>query len=311
MLSLFKRFKDGLTRSTRNLLDRTGRLFGLKKLDAASIEDLEEALHGADFGVETADAIITEIRTAYRKNPDMGGKQAAEIGAAVLRDLLRTAEASLAPAATSPTVVCLVGINGSGKTTTAAKLAHLLRAAGHRPLLAACDTFRAAAIDQLRTWAERLDFELVAGQHGADAAAVAFDAWQAARKRGHDFLLVDTAGRLHTKTNLMAELGKIRRVLAKNDPAAPHYSLLVVDASLGTNSVDQARVFHQQFGLDGIIVTKLDGTSRGGALVAIHRELGLPIHFVGLGEQAEDLQPFSADAFVAALFGLEREEIPA
>jgi fused signal recognition particle receptor len=172
-------------------------------------------------------------------------------------------------------------------------------------LLAACDTFRAAAIDQLRSWATRLDLELVSNKPGADPAAVAFDAVQAARSRGRDWVIIDTAGRLHTKDNLMVELSKIRRVVAKIDPTAPHHSWLVVDGSLGGNSIEQARAFHKSFGLTGLVVTKLDGTSRGGALVAIWRELRLPIIFVGLGEGAEDLQAFSAENYAAAVFGTE------
>ncbi len=196
-------------------------------------------------------------------------------------------------------------MNGSGKTTTAAKLAWMLSQDGRSVTVAACDTFRAAAIEQLRTWTERLKLELVASQTGADAAAVAFDAWRAAKARGRDYLIIDTAGRLHTKSNLMEELAKIRRVLRKHDPEAPQHSWLVIDGSLGSNSIEQARVFHKSFGLTGLIVTKLDGTSRGGAIVGIWRELKLPIYFVGLGEQAEDLQPFDVDNYVKAVFGLE------
>ena len=172
-------------------------------------------------------------------------------------------------------------------------------------MVGACDTFRAAANEQIRSWCERLDVDLVASQHGADSAAVAYDAFAAARSRGADVLILDTAGRLHNKANLMKELQKIRRVLQKHDEAAPHHAWLVVDGSIGSNSIEQARVFHEAFGLTGIIVTKLDGTSRGGALVGIYRELKLPIYFVGLGEQSDDLQPFSIHHYTHALFGLE------
>jgi len=171
--------------------------------------------------------------------------------------------------------------------------------------VAACDTFRAAAIEQLKEWSSRLGLEIVAGQHGADSAAVAFDAYQAAKSRGHDTLIIDTAGRLHTKSNLMDELAKIRRVLQKHDEGAPHYSLLVVDGSLGSNSIEQARVFNEKFGLDGLVVTKLDGTSRGGALVGIYRELKLPIYFLGFGEKPEDLQEYRVDNYVDAIFGTD------
>jgi fused signal recognition particle receptor len=305
MFSLFKKFKDGLTKTAQSIAASVGGLFGLRPIDASTIERLEESLYAADFGVETTEEILAEIRGAMRRERELRGREASAIGAAVLRRVLAGAEGALVPAPSSPTVVCLVGVNGSGKTTTAAKLACDLRADGRKVLLAACDTFRAAAIEQLKTWAERLQLDVVAAQHGADAAAVAFDAWQAARARGFDTLVVDTAGRLHTKSSLMQELAKIRRVLQKNDPAAPHYSLLVADGSIGANSLEQARVFHKEFGLNGIVVTKLDGTSKGGALVAIYRELRLPIFFLGLGEKPEDLQPFSIENYVDAVFGLE------
>ena len=198
----------------------------------------------------------------------------------------------------------LIGVNGSGKTTTCAKLGWRLKGDGRSVMLAAADTFRAAAVEQLKAWAQRLDLPVVAGHAGADAASVAFDAWRAAQARGCDVLIVDTAGRLHTKDNLMGELAKIRRVLQKNDPAAPQHRWLVVDGTLGANSIEQARVFHQSFGLTGLVVTKLDGTSRGGALAGIYRQLKIPIYFLGLGEQAEDLQPFNVDNYVNAVFGL-------
>jgi fused signal recognition particle receptor len=207
--------------------------------------------------------------------------------------------------AANPVVIAMIGVNGSGKTTTSAKLAWKLKEDGKSVTLAACDTFRAAAVEQLKAWATRLNLEIIASHTGADSAAVAFDAWQAAKSRGRDFLIVDTAGRLHTKSNLMEELAKIRRVLQKNDPTAPQHRWLVVDGSLGSNSIEQAKVFHQSFGLTGLVVTKLDGTSRGGALVGIYRQLKIPIYFLGLGEKAEDLQPFSVDNYVKAIFGIE------
>ncbi len=309
MFSIFKKFKDGLTKTAQSIASSVGGLFGLRPIDTSTIEKLEESLYSADFGVETTEEILEEIRRAMRKEKELRGQEAGAIGAAVLKRVLRGSEGELKPAAALPTVVCLIGVNGSGKTTTAAKLGHDLKEDGKKVLLVAGDTFRAAAIEQLKTWADRLGLEIIAGKHGSDAAAVAFDGWQAARARGHDTLIIDTAGRLHTKSNLMQELAKIRRVLQKNDATAPHYSLLVVDGSLGTNSLEQARVFHREFGLDGLIVTKLDGTSKGGALVAIYRELKLPIFFLGLGEKPEDLQPFSIDNYVRAVFGIEGEEI--
>lgn len=305
MLSLFKKFKDGLTKTVAAIAAKTSGLFGGKKIDAASLEELEEALYTADFGVETTTEILDEIKAAHKKDATLQGRQAAELGAAVLQRVLAGAEGKLEPAAAKPTVICLIGVNGSGKTTTTAKLAHKLKGDGQSVIMAACDTFRAAAVEQLKSWATRLDLEIVASHTGADAAAVAFDAWQAAKSRDKDWLLVDTAGRLHTKSNLMEELAKIRRVLQKNDPNAPYHRWLVVDGSLGANSIEQARVFHQSFGLTGLIVTKLDGTSRGGAIVGIYRQLKIPIYFIGLGEQPDDLQPFSAANYARAVFGLE------
>ena len=339
MFSRFKKFKEGLARTVTAIATKTHGLFSGRKIDASSLEELEEALYTADFGVETTTEILEEIKTAYRQDAGLKGQQAAVIGAAVLRRVLAGAEGKLelpvgrvsSPANTqgsgtaearpdkagsanasggrvsppNPQVICMIGVNGSGKTTTTAKLAYKLKGDGQSVLVAACDTFRAAAVEQLKSWTDRLGIDLVASQAGADAAAVAFDAWQAARARGRDWLIVDTAGRLHTKGNLMEELAKIRRVLQKNDATAPQHRWLVVDGSLGANSIEQAKVFHQSFGLTGLVVTKLDGTSRGGALVGIFRQLKIPIYFIGLGEKPDDLQPFSAENYARAVFGLE------
>jgi fused signal recognition particle receptor len=307
MFGLFKKFKDGLAKTVTAISQKTRGLFGGRKIDAASLDELEEALYTADFGVQTTEEIIGEIKEAYKREKDLQGQQAAAIGAAVLRRVLAGSEGELeAPAENgNPIVIALIGVNGSGKTTTSAKLAWKLKEEGRTVTLAACDTFRAAAVEQLKTWGTRLDLEVVASHTGADAAAVAFDAWQAAKARHRDYLLIDTAGRLHTKHNLMEELAKIRRVLQKHDPDAPQHRWLVVDGSLGTNSIEQARAFHKSFGLTGLVVTKLDGTSRGGAIVGIWRELKLPIFFLGLGEQAEDLQPFSVENYAKAVFGLD------
>lgn len=308
MFGLFKKFKEGFSKTVSAIATKTRGLFGGRKIDASSLDELEEALYTADFGVETTDEILAEIKQAYGKDKELQGKQAAEIGAAVLTRVLEGAEGRLETnraAGGHPIVVAMIGVNGSGKTTTSAKLAWKLKQEGRTVTLAACDTFRAAAVEQLKAWATRLELDIVASHTGADSAAVAFDAWQAAKSRGRDFLIVDTAGRLHTKSNLMEELAKIRRVLQKNDPAAPQHRWLVVDGSLGSNSIEQAKAFHQSFGLTGLVVTKLDGTSRGGALVGIYRQLKIPIYFLGLGEQAEDLQPFSVQSYARAVFGLE------
>ncbi len=310
MRSVFSKFKDGLKRTTPTfyrVFGQSGGIFGGKTLDADSLDELEEALYGADFGVETTAEIMDEIGAALKKEKQLRGLEAARMGATVLKRRMEGAEGRLPSAEHHPDVICLVGVNGSGKTTTAAKLAHFFAKEGRTTLFGACDTFRAAANEQIKIWAQRLQIDLVASHHGADAGAVAFDAYQAAASRGRQILILDTAGRLHTKSNLMEELKKIRRVLQKLDETAPHHSWLVVDGSLGTNSIEQARVFHRDFGLSGLIVTKLDGTSRGGALAGIYGELKLPIYFVGLGEQPEDLEPFSVDTYAKAIFGLEEE----
>lgn len=309
MRSFFKKFKEGLKKTTPTfykIFGQVGGIFSGKQLDESSIEELEEALYGADFGVETASEIIEEIQTAYKKDKELRGQDAAEIGAAVLRRVLEGAEPERDfGEKMSPEVIALIGVNGSGKTTTTAKLGWHFQESGRSVLLGACDTFRAAANEQIKSWSDKLGIDLIASHHSADAAAVAFDAYQAAKSRNKNILLLDTAGRLHTKSNLMEELKKIRRVLQKHDETAPHHSWLVVDGSLGSNSIEQAKKFHESFGLTGLIITKLDGTSRGGALVGIYRELGVPIYYVGLGEQKEDLQPFSVSNYVNAIFGLE------
>lgn len=299
--SILQKFKDGFKKTAR-LFGAIGGIFS-KKLDAASIDELEEALYGADFGVETADEIISEIKKAYAKNKELHGKDAAEIGRSVLVKILDGAAGNLPDSREKkPDVIALVGVNGAGKTTTAAKLAYRFSQNGEKVILGACDTFRAAANEQISAWAKRLSIELVPGKHGADSAAVAFDTVQAAQARGCDVAILDTAGRLHTKSNLLEELKKISRVVGKLDASAPHHRWLVVDGTLGSNSIEQARIFHEAFNLTGLVVTKLDGTSRGGALVGIWRELRIPIYFVGLGERPEDLQPFSVENYVEAIF---------
>lgn len=312
MRSFFQKFKQGLRRTVPTFYEAFGKVGGIftgKELDADSLEALEEALYGADFGVETATEILEEIESAHRRDRDLRGQDAARIGAAVLKRVLDGAERTVELGSHRPEVICLIGVNGSGKTTTTAKLGKLFADDGKRVVLGACDTFRAAANEQIRNWSDRLGLELVSSQHGADAASVAFDTYQAARARQADIVILDTAGRLHTKSNLMEELRKIRRVLQKLDDSAPHHAWLVLDGSIGSNSIEQARVFHESFGLTGLIITKLDGTSRGGSLVGIYRELQLPIYFVGLGEQPEDLQPFSVDYYADAIFGVEEAAV--
>ncbi len=307
MLRIFQKFQKGLIKTKNRLVGAVAGVFGIKILDEQALETLEEALYGADFGVETTEEILEAIRLAFRKEKQLRGQEAAQIGREVLRRILEGAEPEPIEWK-EPTVICLIGINGSGKTTTAAKLCWHYQQAGKKVILGACDTFRAAANEQLRSWSERLNIPLVASQHGADAAAVAYDAYSAAEGRAMDLCVLDTAGRLHNKSNLMEELVKIRRVLSRRNPEAPHHRWLVLDGSVGSNSIEQARVFHREFGVTGLIVTKLDGTSRGGALTAIYRELRIPVYYIGLGEQPEDLQPFSVDYYVDAIFGEIGEE---
>ena len=280
-------------------------LSGRGQLNEDDLLDLEEALYESDFGVETTEEILAGIRESYGKDKELRGCDALALARATLERILAGAECALALGESNvdkPEVVCLVGVNGSGKTTTCAKLGHLWKEAGHSVLIGACDTFRAAATEQLKSWTTRLDLEIVAGHHGADAAAVAFDAYAAADSRDRDLLLLDTAGRLHVKDNLMEELYKLRRVLQKKNPAAPHHSWLVIDGSTGTNAIEQARVFNEKFGLSGLVVTKLDGTSKGGVVIGIVNEFDIPVRYIGVGEQVEDLRPFDAQQFTESIF---------
>lgn len=304
MFTLFSKFKKGLQQTSKKLFGTIGGIFGIKHLDEFSIATIEEALYGADFGVDTTSEIVDALKTAYRKEKSLRGQEAAELAAIVIKRTLKGAEPPSDWHRGNPEVICLLGVNGVGKTTTAGKLAYLFHRQGKGVILGACDTFRAAANEQITHWANRIDVAIVSSQHGSDAAAVAYDAYQAAKSRGHSILLLDTAGRLHTKSHLMEELLKIRKVLQKQDPRAPHHVWMVIDGSMGSNSIEQARVFHEKFGLTGLIITKLDGTSRGGAVVGIYRELKIPIYFVGLGEQPEDLQVFSIDNYVNAIFDI-------
>jgi len=301
-MGIFSKFKRGLQRGAQTIQGAFASVTGKGKLDEESLLQIEEAFYESDFGVETTEEILDAIREAYRTEKEFRGEDAGVLARTVLKRTLAGSEAELKRGEDLPEVLCLIGVNGSGKTTTCAKLAHRLKTEGSKVVLGACDTFRAAATEQLKSWADRLDLEIVTGHHGADSAAVAFDAYSAGESRGSDFVLIDTAGRLHVKDNLMDELAKMRRVLQKRKEHAPHHSWLVIDGSTGTNGLEQAKVFHQKFGLTGLVVTKLDGTAKGGALVSIYRELGLPIYFIGLGESPEDLQPFSIEYYLDSIF---------
>ncbi len=301
-MGLFSKFKAGLARTHARLTHEIKRIVTRSpKLTAESLEEIEQALIAADLGMAMASQIIAAVKQAY-ESQGSGGPDYLAIARAEVEKSLSANKADLLKAASGPTIVSIVGVNGTGKTTTAAKLAHFVQARKQTALLAACDTFRAAAIEQIKLWGTRLKIEVVAGNYGADAASVAHDAVTAAQSRQVDYLFIDTAGRLHTKHNLMQELQKLHRVIGKQLPGAPHEVLLVLDGSTGMNALNQAREFNKAVPLTGLIVTKLDGTSKGGMVVAIQKELGLPIKFIGLGEQPDDLQPFDAKQFAQALF---------
>src|SRR5437667_11180807 len=301
-MGLFDKFKAGLQKTHSKLVHEIKRIVtDSPKLTGTSLEQLEAALLGADLGLTTTQQIIAAVKKAYETQGG-GGGGVFTIARGEVEKSLSSNQAALRKEAHGPTVLSIVGVNGTGKTTTSAKLAHWFQARGQIALLAACDTFRAAAIEQLKLWGQRLKVPVVAGEYGADPAAVAHDAITAALARKADYLLVDTAGRLHTKHNLMQELQKLHRVMAKKLPGTPHEVLLVLDGSTGMNALNQAREFNKAVKLTGLLITKLDGTSKGGMVVPIQKELGLPIKFIGVGEQPEDLQPFDAKEFAAALF---------
>jgi fused signal recognition particle receptor len=301
-MNLFAKFKAGLAKTHSKLAHEIKRIVTRSpKLTGDSIEELEAALIAADLGLAVTQQIVAAVKTAYETQGTTGYDVFA-IACAEVEKNLSSNKSHLIKIPHGPTVISIVGVNGTGKTTTAAKLAHLVQSQKKTALLAACDTFRAAAIEQIKLWGQKLKVEVIAGAYGADAAAVAHDAVTAAQSRQADYLFIDTAGRLHTKHNLMQELQKLHRVIGKQLPGAPHEVLLVLDATTGMNALNQAREFNKAVPLTGLVVTKLDGTSKGGMVVAIQKELGLPIKFVGLGEQPDDLQPFDAKQFAQALF---------
>ncbi|MBU0499795.1 MAG: signal recognition particle-docking protein FtsY [Gammaproteobacteria bacterium] len=300
---LLQRLRKGLGKTRENLGGGLAGLLGSKRISRDTLEELETLLLTADLGVEATREIIREL-TAQVDRKELTDPML--LGAALKRQLggiLKACDRSqVEPAPGRPRVLMMVGINGAGKTTTIGKLARRFRREGKKVMLAAGDTFRAAAVEQLQVWGERNDVQVIAQQTGADAASVCFDATQAAAARGMDILIADTAGRLHTKTHLMDELAKIVRVMKKVDETAPHETLLVVDATTGQNAVNQALEFNRTVGLTGIVLTKLDGTAKGGVVFALARRVGVPIRYIGIGEGIEDLRPFDADAFVEALF---------
>jgi fused signal recognition particle receptor len=301
---LFSRLRNGLSRTRSNLTDGLANLLlGRKTIDADLLEELETLLLLADVGVDATARIIDEITEQVKRSELSDPEALTKILKDKLLQILETSETEVKPAAAGkPQVILMVGINGAGKTTTIGKLAKRLQQEGQSVMLAAGDTFRAAAVEQLQTWGERNDIPVVAQHSGADSASVIFDALQSASARNVDVLIADTAGRLHTKSNLMEELAKIARVMKRIDPDAPHEVMLVVDATTGQNALNQAQQFNQAVGLTGITMTKMDGTAKGGILFAIAERLQLPIRFIGVGESIEDLRPFESQEFVDALF---------
>ena len=305
--SLGERVRQGLRR-TRELMDEgLGSILAIARpVDEAMLEELEETLIAADLGAASAGAFVKRVRDEIKRGRVVTTQD-------VRASLHRFLEESLAGASAPlildahPTVILMLGVNGAGKTTSTAKMAASLKADGKRVLMAAADTFRAAAIEQLQEWGRRIEVDVIHQVAGADPAAVVFDAVKAATSRDVDVLLVDTAGRLHTKSNLMDELSKLKRVLGRQMPGAPHESLMVLEAPTGQNGLQQARMFHDAVGLSGLVLTKLDGTAKGGIAIRIHQELGVPIKLVGVGEQIDDLQVFDPKTFVDALLGEQPE----
>jgi fused signal recognition particle receptor len=294
------KIKQGLAK-TRGAFTGIAQLFRLKgRVDRNFLKDLEKLLYLADVGTGATSEIVERVRQAYLDKEITGDVEL--FVKEQLKDMLRAGETGMRSNLTGPTVIMVAGVNGSGKTTSIAKLARRYQKDGKKVMVAACDTFRAAAVEQLTIWSERIGCEIVKNQQGSDPASVAHDAAEKARARQFDILIVDTAGRLHTQTHLMRELQKIHRILSKQIEGAPHEVLLVLDATTGQNAIVQAEMFKKIIQCTGIILAKLDGTAKGGSIFAIKQKLGLPVKFIGIGEKLDDLEPFDADVYVEALF---------
>lgn len=301
--SSYKKVKDALSK-TRSLLGNKIRALFTGEINEDTLDELERLLYEADLGMQTASELTKKVRELYKSNPELDSTALLAAIQGEILSMLTKYPTHLAevPKADSPMVILIVGVNGNGKTTSVAKLAKYLQSGNLKVLVGAADTFRAAAIEQLEIWAGRLGIEIVKGHPKSDPAAVTFDAIAAAKARQADVAIIDTAGRLHTKTNLMQELEKIRRICKKVNPTSPHETLLVLDATTGQNAIDQAKSFNQYVPLTGLILTKLDGSAKGGIVVSIYRQLGIPVKFIGLGEGLDDLEPFEPESFVKALF---------
>ncbi len=298
----FSKLAEGLKKTRDSLSDKVGAVFSaFSKLDDDFYDELEEALIMADIGVPTVEAVLDELRRRTKEEKISDPQEARQLLREIIADMMRP-DTPFAPDSAETSILLVVGVNGVGKTTTIGKLAGYYAKAGKKVLLSAADTFRAAAAEQLTVWSERANVGIVKHGEGADPAAVVFDSIAASKARGVNMLIIDTAGRLHNKKNLMSELEKIGRVAAREWPEAVNEVLLVVDATTGQNAIAQAKVFSESVPITGIVLTKLDGTAKGGVAISVKQELGVPVRFVGVGEGAEDLQPFSPEDFAAALF---------
>jgi fused signal recognition particle receptor len=300
MLGVFRSLSDGLAKTRKNLTDKIGSLILGGKIDETFLDELEEALISSDVGVETTSLVLKDLKERFKRQELSTPAQVKERLKQILFEIL-AGRSSKFDVTAAPSVVLVVGVNGTGKTTTIGKLAYRLQSEGKKVMLAAADTFRAAASEQLSIWGERAGIPVIKHREGADPGAVVFDAVTAAKARAMDVLIVDTAGRLHTKSNLMEELKKIARILSRELPGAPHETLLVLDGNTGQNALVQAKMFHEAVGVTGIVLTKLDGTSKGGIVFAINKELSIPVKFVGIGEAIEDLREFDPKEFIGAL----------
>jgi fused signal recognition particle receptor len=300
MFGVLRSLRDGLAKTRKNLTDKVGSLILGEKIDEAFLDELEEALIASDVGVGTASLVLRDLKDRFKRNELSSPAQVKDRLRQILLEIISAPSPELSLTA-SPSVVLVIGVNGTGKTTTIGKLANRLQAEGKKVMLAAGDTFRAAASEQLSIWGERAGIPVIKHKEGADPSAVVFDAVAAAKARSVDVLIVDTAGRLHTKSNLMEELKKVSRILSRELPGAPHETLLVLDGNTGQNALVQAKMFHEKVGVTGIVLTKLDGTSKGGIVFAIYKELMIPVKFVGIGEAIEDLRSFDPKEFVDAL----------
>lgn len=306
-MGIFQKIKNGLSKTREGVMKQVDSILNsFTKIDEELFEELEEILVCSDVGVETSEYIIAELRQRVKKQGVTDPSEVKALLRSIMSEMLEGGEEL--NLSSKPSIILVIGVNGVGKTTTVGKMAAELKSRGKKVILAAADTFRAAAIDQLEIWANRAGCDIVKHQEGSDPAAVVFDAISAGKARGADVIICDTAGRLHNKKNLMDELVKISKVIERELPDAARENLLILDATTGQNAVNQAKLFKEAAGLTGIVLTKLDGTARGGVVFAIKHELGVPVKYIGVGEQIDDLQPFNADDFVNALFDADEKE---